>query len=421
MNIWHITGGKKLEGSCTVQGAKNAVLPIMAASVAVPCETELLNVPRLRDVDTTVRILSGLGCAVRREGDSVSIDSTGPCRPEIPHELMRELRSSVIFLGALLARCGEARMSMPGGCELGPRPIDLHLMALRALGAEIIEVGGDLICRTDGLKAANIVFPTPSVGATENAILAACAADGLTVITNAAREPEIEDLQTFLRALGAEVDGAGTPTVTVRGGFTPRKRVGHRIMPDRIAASTLLCAAAAAGGNIELRGIEPRHFDTVLHSLSECGCDIIINTLSVRLSSTGWLTAPKPVITGPYPAFPTDAQPLMLAACLKAAGTSVFVENVFQNRYRFTEELKRLGAEIRTEGRVAVVTGVRSLSGAPASATDLRGGAALVIAGLSAQGETRIFDTGHIGRGYDELDGRLRSLGADVYVEQRDL
>ena len=413
MSVWRVSGGRRLEGSVTVQGAKNAVLPIMAASVLSPCETELLNVPSLRDVDATIRILRGLGCAVEREGDAVNIDSTGLCRAEIPHSLMRELRSSVIFLGALLARCGEARLSMPGGCELGPRPIDLHLMALRALGAEIEESGGELVCRAERLKGASIALPMPSVGATENAMLAACAAEGKTVIMNAAREPEIEELQDFLQRLGADVSGAGTPTVTIHG-FRPARRIGHRIMPDRIVSSTLLCAVAASGGDIELRGTEPEHFSTVLYSLSECGCDIIKGKRRLRLKSEGNLKAPSPVITGPYPAFPTDAQPLMLAACLKAQGTSVFVENVFQNRFRYTEELVRLGARIHTEGRVAVVTGVRELHGAPTVATDLRGGAALLIAGLSAEGETEILDSGHIERGYEALDVRLSELGAQI-------
>ncbi len=417
MSVWHINGGKRLEGSVTVQGAKNAVLPIMAASILAPCETELLNVPQLRDVNATLRILRCLGCSVSRDGDAVSIDSSGLCRAEIPHELMRELRSSVIFLGALLARCGEARISLPGGCELGPRPIDLHLMALRELGAEIREKGGEIICRADELVGTNIVFPMPSVGATENAMLAACAAKGETVITNAAREPEIEELQAFLRLMGADVWGAGTPTVVVKG-FRPVGRVGHRIMTDRIVASTLLSATALCGGDIELRGVEPRYFSTVLNSLSECGCDIITTSHSARLISTGRLHAPKPVITGPYPAFPTDAQPLMLAACIKAAGTSVFVENVFQNRFRFTEELNRLGAKIHTEGRVAVVTGVPELHGAPAVATDLRGGAALIIAGLAANGTTEIFDPGHVERGYECLDMRICELGGDISLSE---
>ena len=420
MSVWHIAGGNRLSGSVTVQGAKNAVLPIMAASVLAPGETELLNVPTLRDVNTTIRILRGLGCSVEREGDAVYIDSRPMSRSEIPHSLMRELRSSVIFLGALLARCGHARLSMPGGCELGPRPIDLHLMALRALGAEIDERGGDLICSApSGLHGAGIALPMPSVGATENAMLAACAAEGETVIMNAAREPEITELQTFLQTLGADVTGAGSATVRVRGKNLEPFRVGHRIMPDRIVSSTLLCACAASGGDVELRAVEPRHFSTVLHSLSECGCDIMSNSSSVRLRSGGNLKAPMPVITGPYPGFPTDAQPLMLAACLKARGTSVFVENVFQNRFRFTEELQRLGARIHTEGRVAVVTGVEALHGAPTVATDLRGGAALMIAALSAEGETDILDSGHVERGYESFDERLAALGADIRLSEQ--
>ncbi|HIQ86871.1 MAG TPA: UDP-N-acetylglucosamine 1-carboxyvinyltransferase [Candidatus Scatomorpha gallistercoris] len=420
MSVWHVEGGNRLTGSVTVQGAKNAVLPIMAASVLAPGETELLNVPELRDVDTTIRILRGLGCSVEREGDAVYIDSRAMAACEIPHRLMRELRSSVIFLGALLARCGRAKLSMPGGCELGPRPIDLHLMALRALGAQIDERGGELICSApDGLHGAGIALPMPSVGATENAMLAACAAEGETVIMNAAKEPEISELQSFLQKLGADVTGAGSATVRVRGRGLEPFTVGHRIMPDRIVSSTLLCACAAAGGDIELRGVVPGHFSTVLHSLSECGCDIMSNSSCVRLRSGGNLRAPMPVITGPYPGFPTDAQPLLLAACLKAKGTSVFVENVFLNRFRFTEELQRLGARIHTEGRVAVVTGVDVLHAAPTVATDLRGGAALIIAALSAEGETDILDSGHVVRGYENFDRRLTELGAKVYLEEQ--
>ena len=420
MSVWHVEGGNRLTGSVTVQGAKNAVLPIMAASVLAPGETELLNVPELRDVDTTIRILRGLGCSVEREGDAVYIDSRAMAACEIPHRLMRELRSSVIFLGALLARCGRAKLSMPGGCELGPRPIDLHLMALRALGAQIDERGGELICSApDGLHGAGIALPMPSVGATENAMLAACAAEGETVIMNAAKEPEISELQSFLQKLGADVTGAGSATVRVRGRGLEPFTVGHRIMPDRIVSSTLLCACAAAGGDIELRGVVPGHFSTVLHSLCECGCDIMSNSSCVRLRSGGNLRAPMPVITGPYPGFPTDAQPLLLAACLKAKGTSVFVENVFLNRFRFTEELQRLGARIHTEGRVAVVTGVDVLHAAPTVATDLRGGAALIIAALSAEGETDILDSGHVVRGYESFDKRLTELGAKVHLEEQ--
>ena len=413
MSIWHIYGGNRLTGSTRVQGAKNAVLPIMAASVLSGGETVLHNVPDLRDVTTTLRILQHLGCTAVRDGDTVRIDSRGMHCDFIPHALMRELRSSVIFLGAILARFGTARLSMPGGCELGPRPVNLHLDALRALGAEVTERGGDIICQAHALQGRRILLPFPSVGATENAMLAACAAAGETVICNAAREPEIADLQCYLRKLGADISGAGTSTVTV-GGFRPRPFVEHTIMPDRIVAATILCAAAACGGEVELQDVDPAHFSTVLDSLSEAGCAIITAASAVRLSSDGQLTAPRPVVTQPYPGFPTDAQPPLMAACLRAKGTTVFTENIFTNRYRHAEEFRRLGAAVSIEGRVAYVTGVERLTGAPLTASDLRGGAAMLVAGLCAEGATELFDDGYIDRGYDRFDACLSALGADV-------
>ena len=363
MSIWHIYGGNRLAGSTRVQGAKNAVLPIMAASVLSGGETVLHNVPDLRDVTTTLRILQHLGCTAVRDGDTVRIDSRGMHCDFIPHALMRELRSSVIFLGAILARFGTARLSMPGGCELGPRPVNLHLDALRALGAEVTERGGDIICRAHALQGRRILLPFPSVGATENAMLAACAAAGETVICNAAREPEIADLQCYLRKLDADISGAGTSTVTV-GGFRPRPFVEHTIMPDRIVAATILCAAAACGGEVELQDV--------------------------------------------------DAQPPLMAACLRAKGTTVFTENIFTNRYRHAEEFRRLGAAVSIEGRVAYVTGVERLTGAPLTASDLRGGAAMLVAGLCAEGATELLDDGYIDRGYDRFDACLSALGADV-------
>ena len=413
MSIWHIYGGNRLTGSTRVQGAKNAVLPIMAASVLSGGETVLHNVPDLRDVTTTLRILQHLGCTAVRDGDTVRIDSRGMHCDFIPHALMRELRSSVIFLGAILARFGTARLSMPGGCELGPRPVNLHLDALRALGAEVTERGGDIICRAHALQGRRILLPFPSVGATENAMLAACAAAGETVICNAAREPEIADLQCYLRKLGADISGAGTSTVTISG-FRPRPFVEHTIMPDRIVAATILCAAAACGGEVELQDVDPAHFSTVLDSLSEAGCAIITTASAVRLTSDGQLTAPRPVVTQPYPGFPTDAQPPLMAACLRAKGTTVFTENIFTNRYRHAEEFRRLGAAVSIEGRVAYVTGVERLTGAPLTASDQRGGAAMLEAGLCAEGATELFDDGYIDRGYDRFDACLSALGADV-------
>lgn len=416
MSIWHINGGRRLYGDCFVQGAKNAALPIMAASILSPAQTELLNVPCIADVGNTLRILRHLGCEAVIDGGDVYIDSSGMDNFDIPREMMEGMRSSVIFLGALLARCGQARISMPGGCNLGARPIDLHLYALRAMGADISDEDGEIVCTSTGLRGAHIKFPIPSVGATENAMLAACRAQGETVIDGAAREPEIEDLQEYLRRLGANVYGAGTDRIVISG-FAPEKRVGHRIMPDRIVCATLMCAAAAAGGDVELRGVEPEHFSTVTHLLNDAGCGIMTTSRSARLVSDGVVRAVGEVATSPYPGFPTDAQPLLMAALLKAEGETRFTENIFENRFRHVPELCKFGADVSYEGRTAVVRGVKELHGANAVSTDLRGGAAMIIAGLAAAGETFVYDSGHVSRGYDRLEGALRCLGADIEFE----
>ena len=413
MELWHIRGGKRLEGACFVQGSKNASLPILAASVICPASTQLLNVPQLRDVDAALRILRHLGCRAEQRDGEVSIDSRSLSGCNIPHSLMEEMRSSVIFMGALVARCGEARLSLPGGCQLGRRPIDLHLSALRQMGAEIREDGGEIFCSAPRLNGAEIVRPFPSVGATENIMLAACAAKGETVIHGAAREPEIAALQDYLQAMGAEVRGAGTDTVVI-GALRPEKHIACRIIPDRIVASTIACAAACTGGDVELRGIDPRQFSTVLRFLNQAGCDIISTDRSVRLRSEGRLKAVGEISTAPYPGFPTDAQPVLMAALLKARGMTRITENIFENRYRQVPELCRLGADIVTHGKIAEIWGVDSLHGTALTATDLRGGAAMIVAGLSAEGETLICDEGHISRGYERFDARLRALGADI-------
>ncbi|MDR0446768.1 MAG: UDP-N-acetylglucosamine 1-carboxyvinyltransferase [Oscillospiraceae bacterium] len=413
MSILKINGGRELRGRARIQGAKNSVLPILAASLLADGETVIHNCPKLSDVEAASKILKHLGCSAKRDGDAVTVNSTGLSRLDIPHGLMREMRSSVIFLGAMLARGGEATLSLPGGCELGPRPIDLHLMALRELGADITEEGGSIICRASRLRGRRVNLSFPSVGATENTMLAASLADGTTIITNAAREPEIWDLQSYLRTLGVNVSGAGTPTVTVEG-TKIRADVSHSIIPDRIAAATYLAAAAVTKSEVELTGVIPKHLATVTEAIREMGCDVRSGRETLHISSDGRLRAPKPIVTEPHPGFPTDAQPQIMAAALRARGTTAFVENIFENRYRHVGELRRLGAEIKIEGRVAMVTGVEKLTGAPVTATDLRGGAALVIAALGAEGVTEISGLHHIDRGYDGLENTLRSIGADI-------
>lgn len=416
MEIWHIRGGNRLRGACFVQGSKNASLPIIAASIICPLKSELMNVPQLRDVDAALRILRHLGCLAEQRGGDVYIDSTRLSGSSIPHSLMVEMRSSVIFMGALLARCGEARLSLPGGCQLGKRPIDLHLAALRQMGAEIEEDAGEICCWAEKLRGTEIILPFPSVGATENIMLAACAARGETIIRNAAREPEIGALQDYLRSMGAEVSGAGSGSVSISG-IRPNREAAARIIPDRIVASTLACACAAAGGDVELRGVDPGQFSTVLHFLNRAGCDIISGSRSVRVRSSGRLSAVGELSTAPYPGFPTDAQPVLMAALLRAEGRTAITENIFENRYRQVPELRRMGADVTVSGKLAEIWGVDRLHGAPLTATDLRGGAAMVVAGLAAEGETVICDDGHITRGYERLDMRLRALGADIYLE----
>lgn len=410
--LW-IKGGCRLAGETAIQGAKNSVLPVLAATLLTRGQVEVRNCPRLRDVDASVRILRALGCGARWEGDSLLVDTAGLNGCAISDILMREMRSSAIFLGAILARCGQAECSMPGGCELGPRPIDLHLAGLRALGAEIDDTGGTLRCRAPRLMGREVVLGLPSVGATENLMLAACGAEGATTITNAAREPEIADLADFLNACGAQVSGAGTSTVTVEGGRTLHG-CSFSVMPDRIVTATYLCAAASAGGEVFLRGARERELSTVTAVLREAGCRVTADSGGIACACRGRLKAARPVRTAPYPGFPTDAQAVLMAALLRSRGATVFEENIFENRYRHVDELARMGADIRTSGRVAVVTGVEALHGAAVRCTDLRGGAALCVAALAAEGESRVFETCHIDRGYEDIARDLGALGADI-------
>ena len=412
MSAYLVEGGRPLDGSVRIHGAKNSVLPILAACLLVPGECVVRNCPDLSDVTASLDILRHLGCAVRREGDAVIVDASAPTGWDVPDDLMREMRSSVIFLGAVLGRMGQADLCAPGGCELGPRPIDLHLAAMRSLGAVIAEAGGGLHC-TGGLRGADIVFSLPSVGATENAMLAAVAAEGDTTITNAAREPEIVDLQQFLCAMGADVHGAGSSVITIRGG----KRLhggAYAVMGDRIVAATYLAAAASAGGTVEVTGGDWRHLSTVTAVLAEAGCTLTSTPERILLRCQAPLRGVRPVRTAPYPGFPTDAQAPLMAALCKGTGCSVFVENICESRYRHVDDLCRMGAEIQVEGRVAVVYGVPRLHAAQVRSTDLRGGAALVVAALGAEGESIVTGIHHVERGYQDLPGDLRLLGASV-------
>ncbi len=413
MSYYEIQGGRPLYGSLAVHGAKNSVLPILAACLLSPGQSVIHNCPDLSDVAATLDILRLLGCRADREGDTVVIDATALSRWDIPEHLMREMRSSVIFLGALLARLGTAELSYPGGCELGPRPIDLHLSALRALGAEILEEQGALCCRGNSLRGREVCLSIPSVGATENAMLTACGCPGLTTIVGAAQEPEIVDLQNFLLAMGARISGAGTPAISVQGGVALHP-AQYRVMGDRIAAATYLCAAAAARGEIELTGVPPETLTAVLSCLEEAGCTLHTGPDRIALACAAPLRGISPVRTAPYPGFPTDGQAILMAALAGGEGATLFVENIFDARYRHVDELRRMGADIQLAGRAAMVSGVGRLHGAAVRSTDLRGGAALVVAGLGAEGTTQVSELRHIRRGYQELDKNLRTLGADI-------
>ena len=409
-----IEGGRRLEGELEVQGSKNSALPILAAA-AVTGETSILkHCPHLRDTDAAMRILRCIGCDAERAGDAVIVRSDAPKRWEIPDALMREMRSSIIFLGALLSRFGRAELSAPGGCDIGLRPIDLHLSALSALGVLTEERCGRLCCSApQGLHGATITLSFPSVGATENILLCAVCAEGETVIRNAAREPEICDLASFFNGCGANIRGAGTDTVTVE----PAKRfraLEYTIMPDRIMAATFLAAAAVTGGTVCLRHTAPQYLVPVLPYFEQSGCVVQISGDDVLLRAPHRLQSVQLVRTMPYPGFPTDFQASAMVMAAISRGTSVLVETIFENRYRHVPQLQRMGAHITVHNNVAVVEGVPQLCGAAVQATDLRGGAALVTAGLAAQGVTRVSCIGHIDRGCERFEHNLARLGAKI-------
>lgn len=409
-----IRGAHRLSGEINIQGAKNSVLPVLAATILCPNECIIHNCPNLSDVETSLKILSQLGCKCSREGNTVTVSSRDMSDYRIPENLMREMRSSVVFLGAIIGRTGKAVISSPGGCELGPRPIDLHLCALSKMGVTITEEHGFLYCEAkNGLLGAEINLSFPSVGATENIILAAAAAKGLTVIHNAAKEPEISDLADFLNRAGARIYGCGSETVYIHG-VEHFYGAEHTIIPDRIVAATYMACAAVTGGTIKINSIMPSHMVSIFSVFRESGCNINISGKSLVISAPQELFRVPKIRSMVHPGFPTDAGPLVIAMLCVAKGTSVFVENIFENRFRYVDELNRLGAKIKTEGKIAVIEGTPRLSGAGCRATDLRGGAALVCAGLAANGVTTIAEVQHIERGYDDIVGTLSQIGADI-------
>ena len=413
MSTLIVNGGRTLNGSISVHGSKNSVLPILSATIINSGVSTIHNCPRLRDVSAAIEILKHIGCKVEQSGDTVVVDSRCVTRCEVPDNLMREMRSSVIFMGAILARCGHISLFAPGGCELGARPIDLHTYALRQLGANIREEGGEITCSAKRLRGRDIVLSFPSVGATENTMLAATACEGRTRIINAAREPEIEDLQNFLVAMGAKVRGAGSSTVIIEGA-APLHDVEFTVIPDRIIAATYMCAAAICGGHVRVENMVPEHISTLVSILEGMGCEIKTGQSFADIKRVGKLRAVRSVRTLPYPGFPTDAQPPLMAAATRTDGTSLFVENIFDGRYRHVSELVRLGAQISVEGKIALVYGVPQLYGNTVSATDLRGGAALVIAAMSAEGKSEISGVSHIDRGYEKIEESMSVLGADI-------
>lgn len=410
-----VRGATPLEGQVFVHGAKNSALPILAATLLADGETVLHNCPDLTDVAGALEILSCLGCRVGREGSTVTVDTRGRQGHTIPDHLMSRMRASVLFLGALLAREGKAVACWPGGCALGARPIDLHIRAFQALGAQARSWNGRLDFQAPRLRGRKLSLPIPSVGATENAMLAACGAQGITEIWNPAREPEIIDLAAFLQTLGARVAGAGTGCIRIEGG-RPLHPGEHTVMADRIVAATYLCAVAAAGGEGELLGTRGEDLKPLLTALTQAGCTIRPGPGRLHIRRREPLKAVSSVTTGPYPAFPTDAQPMLGAVLAGAQGRSRIIETIFDRRFRYTEGLACMGAGIFVEADTAYITGA-PLHGARVEATDLRGGAALTVGALAARGESQIWGLDHIDRGYEALEISLSALGARISRE----
>jgi UDP-N-acetylglucosamine 1-carboxyvinyltransferase len=415
MSSYIIEGGHKLEGTVKISGSKNSALPIIAATILNAGKTTLYNVPNIQDTQMMYKILETLGAKIEKKNGKIKIDTSKIEKFEIPPELMHKMRSSVILAGALLGRYKKAIFSYPGGCDIGSRPIDLHLKSFEKLGIQVNQNHGNIECNAEKIKGEKIDLDFPSVGATENAILASILAEGTTIITNAAREPEIIDLQNFLNKMGAKIVGAGTDEIQIEG-VKKLKDISYNIMPDRIETGSFLCFAAATKGNIILENVNATHITPIISKLEEAECKIETSKNKIKIIAPKKLKAID-IKTMPYPGFPTDMQSVFASMLTIAKGTSIIVENIFENRYKYTQELNKMGAKITVEGKSAIIRGTRKLYGADVKATDLRGGAALVLAGLIAKGKTQVDDIEYILRGYEKLDYKLQNLGANINVE----
>jgi UDP-N-acetylglucosamine 1-carboxyvinyltransferase len=412
MDKFIIRGGNRLAGTVPISGAKNATLAIMPATLLAGGVCRLHNTPRLRDISTMSSLLERLGVSVRHPGTTLELDTSDIVSHEAPYELVKKMRASFYVLGPLLGRFGHAKVSYPGGCAWGPRPVDLHLQAMQKLGAEIELTEGYVVARADRLKGATIAFDVSSVGATGNALMAAVLAKGTSVLRNAAIEPEITQLAHFLTAMGARIDGIGTAQLLIEGVDDLHSADDHNI-PDRIEAGTFLTAVAAAGGTVTLEHVNPEHLAVVLDKLRDIGCDITQTDTSITLTSEG---APKAahVTTAIYPGFPTDMQAQWISLMSVARGSSTITDTIYHDRFSHVAELQRLGASIEVSGNTAIVHGVERLNGAKVMSTDLRASASLIIAGLVAQGQTEVLRVYHIDRGYESIELKLRNLGADI-------
>jgi len=409
-----VTGGKRLSGTVTISGSKNAALPILAATILLHGETTITNVPNLLDIISMIRILRALGLRAEYfEPNTVKVYTNGSIKHVAPYELVTKMRASFFIIGPILARMGLAKVPLPGGCAIGSRPVNLHLKGLEALGAQVSMEHGFVIVKANKLKGAKIYLDFPSVGATETIMMAATHSEGETIIENAAQEPEIADLADFLNKCGARIEGAGKDIVKITG-VGRLKSADYRVMPDRIEASTLMVAGAITKGDITLNGVIEQHVEPIIRKLQDAGVEVVVSGDQVRIKVKDGIRATD-VKTMPYPGFPTDVQPQFISLMSIADGTSVVTETVFENRFMHVHELKRMGADIQIEGQSAIIRGVKKLSGCPVRASDLRAGAALVLAGLAAEGETLVDDVERfIERGYEDLIGKLNSLGGGL-------